>query len=208
MKNTKCKICRRLGIKLFLKGDKCLSQKCLMVKNPYPSTQGKRRKGTTSEYGKELKEKQKLKNWYNLRETQFKKYVKEVLDKRGKVEDAGDLLIKKLERRLDSVVFRLGFTMSRSNARQIVNHGHFLVNEKKVDIPSYQVKKGDIVSLRLSSREKTLFKNLSSVLKKYNPPSWLILDVEKLEGKVIGEPSLEEASPPSEISAIFEFYSR
>ena len=209
MINSKCKICRRLGTKLFLKGDKCLSPKCLMIKKPYPSSQksNKRRK-TSSEYGKELREKQKLKRWYNLREKQFRKYVKEALKKRGKVENAGDLLIKKLESRLDNVVFRLGFASSHSQARQIVNHGHFLVNKRKVDIPSYQVKKGDIISLHPSSKKKTIFKNLESVLKKYEPPIWIKLDVQKLEGEIIGEPSLKEIVPPAEILSIFEFYSR
>jgi len=209
MKNTKCKICRRLGVKLFLKGDKCLSPKCLMIKKPYPSGGNKKRRTRTgSEYGKELKEKQKLKNWYNLREEQFRKYVKEVLEKRGKVEDTGDLLIKKLESRLDNVVFRLGFASSRVQARQIVNHGHFLVNKRKVNIPSCQVKKGDIIALNPNSRKKVIFQNLSTNFKKYKPPSWIELNVESLEGKIIGEPSLEEAAPPVEISAIFEFYSR
>jgi len=209
MINAKCKICRRLGTKLFLKGDKCLSPKCIMVKKPYPSGQNKRRKRrSVSEYGKELKEKQKLKNWYNLGEKQFRKYVKEILEKRGKAEDAGNLLIKRLESRLDNIVFRLGFVSSRVQARQIVNHGHFLVNNRKVDIPSCQIKKGDTVTLHPSSRQKTIFQNLSSTLKKYKPPSWIELNIEKLEGKIIGEPSIEEAAPPVEISAIFEFYSR
>tara|TARA_Y100000310_G_C20683593_1_gene817590 strand:- start:3009 stop:3635 length:627 start_codon:yes stop_codon:yes gene_type:complete len=208
MKEAKCKTCRRLGAKLFLKGEKCLSPKCLMVKKPYPSGQGKRRRGSMSEYGKELKEKQKLKNWYNLRERQFRNYVKDVLEKRGKIKDTGDLLIKKLETRLDNVIFRLGFTASRKNARQIVNHGHFLVNGRKVDIPSYIVKKGDKITLNAKAVKKTIFQNLPQTLKKYTPPAWLKLNVEKLEGEVIGDPTLEEASPPAEISAIFEFYSR
>ncbi len=209
MKNNKCKICRRLGAKLFLKGDKCLSPKCPVIKKPYPpGEKGKRRTRTRSEYGKELSEKQKLKNWYNLGEKQFRKYVKEVLEKRGKVEDAGALLIEKLESRLDNVVFRMGFTSSRSQARQVISHGHFLVNEKKVNIPSYQVKKGDKVALKPESRKKTIFGNLSTSLKKYKPPSWIELDIEKLEGKISAQPSLEEAASPAEISVIFEFYSR
>ena len=117
MKNTKCKICRRLGVKLFLKGERCLSPKCAMVKRDYaPGEKGKRRRRTFSEYGKELREKQKLKNWYNLRERQFRNYVKEVLAKRGKVEDAGSLLVEKLESRLDNVVFRMGFVSSRNQS--------------------------------------------------------------------------------------------
>ena len=209
MINSKCKICRRLGIKLFLKGERCLSPKCPMVKRPYPP--GQRRKKpvrSSSEYGKELREKQKLKNWYNLRERQFRKYVREVLEKRGKVEDAPTLLIRILESRLDNVIFKLGFSSSRAKAKQLVSHGHFLVNNKSVDIPSYQVKKGDKILLKPNSRKKNNFQNLSTILKKYQPPSWLSLDSEKLEGEVMGEPSLDEAAPPTKISSIFEFYSK
>ncbi len=209
MKDKKCKICRRLGVKLFLKGERCLSQKCPIITKPYPpGEKGKKRTRQRSEYGKELSEKQKLKNWYNLKERQFRKYVKEVLEKRGKVEDAGALLIKKLENRLDNVVFRMGFTPSRVQARQIVNHGHFLVNEKKVNIPSYQVKKGDKISLRAGSRNKAIFQDLPTILKKHQVPSWIKINIEKLEGEIVGQPNLEEAAPPAEISTIFEFYSR
>ena len=209
MKDKKCKICRRLGVKLFLKGERCLSQKCPIITKPYPpGEKGKRRTRQSSEYGKELSEKQKLRNWYNLRERQFRKYVKEVLEKRGKVEDAGTLLIRKLESRLDNVVFRMGFTSSRVQARQIVNHGHFLVNEKKVNIPSYQVKKGDKISLRVSSHKKTIFQNIPTILKKYQAPSWIKINIEKLEGEIVGQPNLEEAAPPAEISTIFEYYSK
>lgn len=209
MGNSKCKICRRLGAKLFLKGERCLSSKCPMVRKPYPpGEKRKRRTRALSEYGKELREKQKLKNWYNLTEKQFKKYIKEVFNKRGKVEDAGSLLVKKLESRLDNVVFRMGFAFSRTQARQVVTHGHFLINGKKIDVPAYQVKKGDIITLRPNSRKKVIFQNLSITLKKYKPPSWIEINIENLEGKIIGEPSLEEAAPPAEISVIFEFYSK
>ena len=209
MMDAKCKICRRLGVKLFLKGEKCLSPKCPMVKKPYPPGQKRKRRPTPlSEYGKELREKQKLKNWYNLGERQFKNYVKKVLTKRQKVEDPATLLIKSLETRLDNVIFRLGFVNSRALAKQLVSHGHFLVNGKSIDTPSYLVKKGDIISIKPSKIKKVIFQNLKNLLKKYKPPSWLELNINKLEGKVIGEPSLEEAAPPVEISSIFEFYSR
>lgn len=209
MKNNKCKICRRLGVKLFLKGDKCLSPKCPMVRRAYPpGMRGKRRKRGLTEYGKELREKQKIRNWYNLSEKQFKKYIKEVLKKQGEQENIAALLIRKLESRLDNVVFRSGFSSSRVQARQFVSHNHFLVNGKRVNIPSYRVKKGDKISLDPRSRKKSVFQNLSAILKKHNLPSWLRLNVEKLEAEVIGEPSLEEVAPPAEISSIFEFYSR
>lgn len=209
MDNSKCRICRRAGVKLFLRGEKCLSPKCPMVKKPYPpGVKRKRRTGALSEYGKELKEKQKLKNWYVLNEKQFRKYVKEALEARGKIEDASAFLIKILESRLDNAVFRLGFASSRTQARQMVSHGHFLVNNRAIDVPSYLVKKGDKINVKPASVQKTIFKNIKTSLKKHNPPSWLKLEAEKLEGKVIGPPSFEEAAPPVEISSIFEFYSR
>lgn len=209
MIDSKCKICRRAGQKLFLKGEKCFTPKCTIVRKPYPpGKKGKRRVSPLSEYGKELREKQKLKNWYNLRERQFKKYVKGVLTKRGRVEDPAAILIKMLEGRLDNVLFRLGFANSRPQARQFIGHGHFLVNAKKVNIPSYQTKKGDKIQLLPSRAKRKIFQGLNLTLKKHKPPSWLELNPEKLEGKIIGEPSIQEISLPIEISTIFEFYSR
>jgi len=181
-----------------------------MITKPYPPGMKakKRRRRVISEYGKELREKQKLKAWYNLKEKQFRKYIKEVLEKRGKVEDTNALLVKKLESRLDNVIFRMGFTSSRSQAHQIISHNHFLVNGKMVNIPSFQTKKGDKISLNPRSGKKIIFQNLPTVLKKYKPPSWIKVNVEKLEGQITGTPSLEETAPPAEISAIFEYYSR
>ncbi len=208
MINSKCKICRRLGQKLFLRGERCLSPKCTIIKRPYPpGIKKKRRGGGLSEYGKELREKQKLRFWYGLEEKQMKNYVKDILAKRGK-EDAELALINKLESRLDNVIFRLGFASSRAQARQLVNHGFFAVNNKKTNYPSYQVKKGDVISINPSSQKKNIFKDLKIKIKKYKTPSWITLDAEKLEGKIAGKPTLEEAAPPAEISAIFEFYSR
>lgn len=196
-------------MKLFLKGEKCLSQKCPIVRKPYPpGPKGKRRIKSLSEYGKELKEKQRLKNWYNLKERQFKIYVKRVLDARGKVPDAAAALVQILENRLDNVIFRLGFAQSRAAARQIISHGHVLVNGKHINIPSFSVKKGDMIGVRPTSAKKKIFQNLGPVLKKHKPPSWLELNAETLEGKVKGVPTLEEAAPPAEITSIFEFYSR
>lgn len=215
MTNSDCKICRRLGTKLFLKGEKCFSPKCPMLKRPYPPGQRRKRRATLSEYNKELREKQKLKNWYNLRETQFKNYVKEVLKKRTRSskgraveEDTPTLLIQKLERRFDNVVFRMGFANSRPQARQLISHGHFLINKKKVNIPSYQVKKGDKISIAKKSQKGNIFKDLPVLLKKKQIPSWLLVDAKKLEGEVKSLPTLEEVAPPVEISMIFEFYSR
>ncbi len=209
MQNSKCKICRRIGTKLFLKGDRCVTPKCAMIKRDYaPGMKAKKVRKNFTEYGKELREKQSLKKWYGLRERQFSNYVKKVLDRRGKVEDAGALLIASLENRLDNVVFRAGFASSRSQARQAVTHGHFLINGKRIDVPSYAVKKEDVVSLRPQSAQKNIFKNLDSALKKQTSPSWIKVDADKLEIKITGEANLEEAMPPAEISSIFEYYSR
>ncbi len=209
MKDAKCRICRRAGVKLFLKGDKCFSTKCPIIIKPYPPGQRKKRRTRPlSEYGKELKEKQKLKNWYNLGERQFSKYVKDALGARGRIENAEVFLIKTLESRLDNVIFRLGLAPSRSSARQIISHRHLLINDKPINIASYLVKKGDKINIKPNSLKKGVFQNLTISLKKYKPPTWLELDVEKLQGKIVAEPNLEEAAPPAEISSIFEFYSK
>lgn len=206
MKTPQCKICRRQGSKLFLKGERCFSPKCAFVKKPYaPGIKSKRK--SLSEYGKELKEKQKLKNWHNLKERQFARYVKQILEKRGKVEDAGKLLIKKISARLDNVIFLLGFANSRAKVRQLVIHNHFLVNGKKVNTPSYEVKKGDVIKLAESSRKKAVFENIGNILKKHKFPSWVEFDQENLEAKIISDP-IEETEIPAEISTIFEHYSR
>lgn len=208
MRESKCKICRRLGVKLFLKGERCFSPKCALVKKPYPPGKVRKRRKRVSDFGRELRDKQKLKKWYNLKESQFKNYVKKVLAKRGRVPDTSEFLIEILERRLDNAVFRLGFAVSRPQAKQFVSHGHFLINGKKVNIPSYQLKKGDKISLIPGLEKKGVFRNLESQLKKEKLPSWLSLDIKKLTGEVVGKPSLQEAAPPVEIPAIFEFYSK
>jgi len=198
-----------LNQKLFLKGERCLSPKCALVKKPYvqgPKT--KKRISKITEYGRELAEKQKLKKWYNLREKQFRNYVLDVLGKRGKMGDASSYFIKLLESRLDNVVFRLGLASSRIQARQLVNHSHFLVNGKGVDIPSCKIQKGDKISVKPSSLKLTYFQGLKTSLKNYETQKWLKLNKETLEAEVIGEPTIETANPPAEISSIFEFYTK
>ncbi len=210
MKINKCKICRRLGTKIFLKGDRCSSPKCAMIKRPYPPGPKKKRKTKgLSEYGKELREKQKLRNWYNLEEKQFSSYVKKILGRRKSgAEDAGDVLIKVLESRLDNIIYRLGLAISRPRARQLVSHGHFTVNGRLVDIPGYLTKKGDRIGISKTSTKKRYFEDLSEKMKKITLPAWLEYNVEKLEGQVLGAPSLSEVSPPAEITLIFEYYSK
>lgn len=205
MNQPKCKICRRNKVKLFLKGDRCFSAKCAIIKRPYPPGP-KRKPKNLSEFGKELREKQMLRNWYNLKERQFKKYVKEILDKKA-TEDKGALLIKKIFSRLDNIVFYLGFASSRTKAKQLVSHGHFLVNGKKVDIPSYLLKKGDTIKLKESSLKKPGFESLSASLKKRKFPAFVEFNPEKMEAKIIAEP-MEEGEIPAEVPTIFEYYSR
>lgn len=168
----------------------------------------RKRRGTPlSEYGRQLQEKQELKSQYNLAEKQLKNYVQEVLSAslRG---DSPELFVQKLERRLDNVVFRSGFAQTRKQARQMVSHGHFLVNGRKVDIPSFEVRPGDVISPRPSALERTLFKNAVLGLKKYEPPSWLKLNKEKPDIVVQQLPTISEAALSVEIPLIFEFYSR
>jgi len=173
-----------------------------------PGQQKKRKGGSASEYKKSLNEKQTLKKWYGLSERQFKRYVKETLEKMDKVDNVSSELIRRLERRLDNVVYRLGFAKTRNQARQIVSHRYFLINGKPVNIPSYQVVKDDVVALKPHKKGKGVFKELANDLKKKEVPAWLSLNKEKFEAVAVGEPNIDEVKPPAEISLIFEFYSR
>jgi len=180
-----------------------------MLKRAYaPGPQRKRKGGNPSAYKKSLEEKQSLKKWYGVSERQFKRYVTETLAKMGKVENVSNELIKRLEQRLDNVIFRLGFAKSRVQARQLVSHGYFLVNGKPVNIASFSVKKGDVITVKENKRAKGVFKDLAVDLKKKETPIWVVLNKEKLEGKIAGEATVDEVKPPAEISTIFEFYSR
>ena len=180
-----------------------------MVKRPYPPGTTKRKRGfRKSEYAKELAEKQKLKRYYGLKERQFRGYVMGIFQKRSAEQDAALALIGKLEKRLDNLIFRLGFAKSRREARQLVSHSHFLVNSKPVNIPSFAVKKGDIISIKETKKAKIFFKNLAITLKNYQAPGWLKLNKDKAQGEITGEPSLEDLDSPVDIPSIFEFYSR
>ena len=171
-------------------------------------TMGKKRKSrSASEYKNSLKEKQKMRELYCLSEKQFKRYVNETLSM-TKAENLEDELIKRLEKRLDSVVLRLGLAKSQRQARQLVSHGYFLVNGRSVNIPSFQVNKGDSITIKESKKKKLIFNDLSVTLKKIQTPAWLSVDSEKLEGKIIRDPNFKEVNSPIEISLIFEFYSR
>jgi small subunit ribosomal protein S4 len=179
-----------------------------MTRKPYAPGKMAKKKKFFSEYGLQLKEKQRLKFSYGLRERQFVNYVKKALAKAKSGADVGSALTKLLESRLDNVVFKAGFAKSRSGARQLINHGHICVNNRKVDIPSRQIKKGDKVSIRKESQGKKIFTDLDIWLKKYQPPPWLKLDKAKRSSEVIKEPSAEEAETSVNLNLIIEFYSR
>ena len=206
MNNSACKKCRRAKEKLFLKGERCLTPKCAMIKKPYsPGIHGRKRKPALSEYGNQLAEKQKLRRIYNISERQLKKYFKEAV-KSKKV--ATEILLSKLESRIDNTIFRLGWAESRAKARQIVTHGHILLNNKRIDIPSISVKKGDLIGIKKSSLKKTLFKNLEMRLKKYKTSSWLSLDKKELKATVLSVPQKERTDVPVDLQMIVEYYSR
>ncbi len=211
MINDKCRICRRLGQKLFLKGDRCVSPKCALVKRAYPpGPVGKRKIKAPSEYKKSLQEKQKLRRWYGLSEHQFKKYVKNILQKRGKVQSISEELIRNIEKRLDNVVYRSGIAKSRTQARQMVSHGFFTVNNKSINIPSFNTKVGDLVIVKEHKKKKGIFKDIAGQIKRTEGSSnkWLEVNKETLAIKIKSEPSLMDIIPPAEISVIFEFYSK
>ncbi|MBW6440852.1 30S ribosomal protein S4 [Patescibacteria group bacterium] len=202
--SAKCKKCRREGKKIFLKGERCFSVKCAMVKRPYaPGQHGQARRMGLSEYGTQLREKQKVKRTYGLMEKQFRKYYDMASSMKG---NTGVLLSTLLERRMDNVVFRLGLGESRNHARQLVNHGHFLLNGVKTDIPSCLLKEGDIISIK--NDKGVFFQNLKNTLKNHQTPSWLALDLKKMEGKVVSTPVLDEIDVNSNIHLIIEFYSK
>ncbi|OGM91348.1 30S ribosomal protein S4 [Candidatus Wolfebacteria bacterium RIFCSPLOWO2_01_FULL_38_11] len=197
---------RALGIKLFLKGDRCNSPKCAMTRKPYkPGIHGKsRRRGALSEYGQQLLEKQKIKASYGLTEAQLRNLFENASG--PKESSMNKSVVNLLERRLDNVVFRLSFAPSRIAARQRVSHGHFLVNDKRASTPSYILKAGDVISLNPASRELLIFKDLPNIIKKYEPPQWLSLDKDKLEGKV---KSLSfEVEAPFDVNLVVDYYSR
>jgi len=204
--DNKCKQCRRAGEKLFLKGERCFSPKCAMVKRNYaPGFHGPKGRKRLSDYGLQLQEKQKAKKYYGLLEKQFRLTFAKASQKSG---DAGKNFLKLLEMRLDNVIFRLGWASSRAQARQLVSHGHFTVNDRKASIPSFSVKVAQVIKIRKSSQGNRYFKNLAEKLKKAEQPSWLNFDVSALSAKVLHEP--QEADLPQNINVqmIIEYYSK
>lgn len=201
--DANCKLCRREGQKLFLKGERCYSTKCAIERRNYaPGQHGQARK-KQSEYGLQLREKQKAKRFYGVPETQFRNLFEKAAKKQGKT---GENLMIFLETRLDNVVFRLGFAASRKEARQLVTHGHFTVNGKKADIPSMEVKAGDVIKVKERSVSSPKFKEIKEM--SITVPSWMTVDVDKLEGKVVAMPRREDIDTPIAEHLIVELYSK
>lgn len=206
--DPKCKQCRRVGEKLMLKGERCNSPKCAMVKRNYPpGIHGPRvgRRQKISEYGMQLTEKQKARKQYTLMERQFRLIFEKAQKGSG---DTGTNLLVLLETRLDNAVYRAGFASSRHQARQLVNHGHFLVNDKKVNIPSYQVKEGEVIKIKDKAKRSKHFKNIKEKLKQVETPGWLSLDPEEAAVKVLHEPKEEDLEKTNlNTQMIIEHYS-
>jgi small subunit ribosomal protein S4 len=204
---AKCRKCRRALDKLFLKGDRCLTPKCGVVRRAtVPGVHGKAKTKNLSEYGTQLAAKQKIKRIYGILERQFRKHFEDVQNKSGVT---GDLLLQRLEMRLDNVVYRIGLATSRSQARQIVNHGLIAVNGKKMSIPSAAVKVGQTVSLNSNRKDKQYFKNIIPTLKnKKDIPSWISFDAKSIEGKIVALPSKNDTGINVDAQVVVEYYSR
>ena len=204
-KDEQCRICRREGQKLFLKGSRCYTDKCSVTRRNYAPGEHGQGKKKLSEYGMQLREKQKTKYFYGVGEKQFRKYFEMASNKKG---ITGENLLQILESRLDNVVYRAGFGTSRAQARQLVNHGHFDVNGRKVDIPSYLVKTGDVITVREIKKDNKTIKENIEVNKAKPVPAWLEKDNEKLSGKVIRLSAREDIDLPIEEHLIVELYSK
>jgi small subunit ribosomal protein S4 len=201
-----CRLCRREGMKLFLKGERCYTDKCAIEKrNVPPGQHGRARKAKMVGYGVQLREKQKVKRTYGILENQFRRYF-EAADRQKGI--TGQLLLQMLERRLDNVVYRLGFATSRPQARQLVRHGHFTVNGKKVDIPSFAVRLGDTIAVRSTSATNVTIQHATEEVKGRGVPEWLLLDLGALSGRISQFPTREQINLPVEEQLIVELYSK
>jgi len=201
-----CRLCRREGTKLFLKGAKCFMEKCPVEKRNFaPGQHGKDRKAKIVGYGLQLREKQKAKRMYFAQESQFRNYFEKAARAKGVT---GEVLLQQLERRLDSVVFRLGFAVARRQARQLVRHGHVAVNGRKVNIPSFQVNAGDEVSIREGSRKLVVLEAAKEFASHQTAPAWLEIDRDNYKGRVLSLPRREEINLPVNEQLIVELYSK
>jgi len=200
-----CRLCRREGEKLFLKGDRCYTDKCAFERRKYyPGEHGSRRT-KISDYGLQLREKQKVKRIYGILEKQFKRYFEEAQRRKGVT---GELLLQFLEQRLDNIVYRLGFSVNRRQARQLINHGHIKVNGKRVNIPSFRVKPGDVIELKEKSQKIHFIKENLLKVEHRGLPEWLELNSEKFKGRLLKVPEREEIPLDVEEHLIVEFYSK
>lgn len=201
-----CRLCRAEGTKLFLKGDRCYTEKCAISRRETkPGKSATSRRGKVSEYGLRLREKQKLRRFYGMNESQFRRYFAMANRLSGQT---GHNFLRLLEERLDNVVYRLGIANSRQQARQFVRHGHLNVDGKKVDIPSYSVKPGQLVSVREDSRDIPAIKENMEVVSSRTIPEWLEVEGEKMQGKVLGDPSRDQMDVPVNEQLVVEFYAR
>lgn len=200
-----CRLCRREGIKLFLKGDRCYSDKCAVEKRPYPPGMAGKKRPRDSEYRVQLREKQRAKRMYGLLEKQFRGYYTIASAQKG---ITGENLLRLLESRLDNVVYRLGFAKSRDEARQVVRHGHITVNGHRVNIPSYRVRPGEVVAVAAKSKDLLVIKTALIASEKIEVPGWLEVDIEKLQGKVLSLPSRDQIDAPVREQLIVELYSK
>jgi small subunit ribosomal protein S4 len=201
-----CRLCRREGMKLFLKGERCYTEKCAIEKrNMPPGQHGKLRKAKIVGYGLQLREKQKVKRIYGVLENQFRRYF-EVADRTRGI--TGETLLQLLERRLDNVLYRLGLATSRAQARQLARHGHFTVNGRKVDIPSYSVKPGDVIGVRAGSVENPAIQHALEEVKGRGVPEWLSFDSGTMSGRIASLPAREQINLPVQEQLIVELYSK
>lgn len=203
--DASCRLCRREGIKLYLKGERCYTDKCALTRRQYAPGQHGQRRQKPSEYGIQLREKQKAKRIYGILEKQFRNYFESAERKKG---ITGDNLLQLLESRLDNTVYRMGFAHSRKEARQLVLHGHFTVNGQKVNISSYSVDVGDVIAIKETSKKSEKFKEVLEATASKVAPQWLEVDQENLVGKVIALPTREDIDIPIEDYLIVELYSK
>lgn len=201
-----CRLCRREGMKLFLKGERCYGEKCAIEKRNFPPGQhGKRRAAKLAGYGLQLREKQRVKRIYGVLEAQFRHYFEMAERQRG---ITGEVLLQLLERRLDNVVYRLGFATSRAQGRELVRHGHFAVNGRRVNIPSYLVRSGDTIVVRPRSQKNITIQHGLEEVKGRGVPEWLQLDAEKMTGRVAALPRRDQINLPVQEQLIVELYSK
>ena len=200
-----CRLCRREGAKLYLKGDRCYSDSCSFTKRSYAFGQHGQARKKVSEYGIQLREKQRARRVYGVLEGQFRTYFDKADRQKG---ITGENLLVLLERRLDNVVYRLGFAASRTQARQLVRHRHFTVNGKRVDIPSYQIKPGDVIQVKETSKQSPLIKEIAEAVTTKTTPAWLEVQAEEMIGKIVRYPNRDEIDTPIQEHLIVELYSR